>query len=284
MSQEFWDEMSKGRNEQAYGCMDSMNAVRLRHTLNILENHPQGKLLDAGCGGGATSVEMLKRRWEVSPIDFSQGMVDEANAHLQQHGYPANGEQADITDLSRYPDEHFDAVACLGVIYYLENDEDAYREFHRILKPGGVLICSMQNELFDLFTFNRYTRRFFKRHFLPLIDGYDADPDPLDQALSGLMTNPDAPDSHDPGSARDKVTTRQDNPLTYQEKYRRCGFEPVSGPYYHGIHLAPPLIEKQIQPIEEESRRKQFDLASDWRSTFTAAQFLVEAKKQDASA
>ena len=156
-----------------------------------------------------------------------------------------------------------------------------YREFWRVLKPGGVLICSMQNEFFDLFTLNRYTRRFFQRHFFPLVEGgSDERAKELDDALSSLMTNPDAPAEHDTGSARDSVFTRQDNPLAYPAKLEKLGFETVSGPHYHGIHLVPPLMEKMHPALERESGEKQYELADDWRSMFSAAHFMFQFCKR----
>ena len=277
----YWREASKNLNERAYGSPNSMNAVRLRIALETLDKYPKGRLLDAGCGAGATTTAALDAGWDVTSIDFSEDMVRETNVHLNEGGHERHATQASITDLSQFPDAEFDAVICLGVMYYIEDDEKAYREFLRVLKPGGILLCSMQNEFFDLFTFNRYTKRFFKRHFFPLLDGQNDGElaDELDQALSSLMTHPNAPERHDSGSGRDEVFMRQDNPMTYPEKISGLGFETVSGPYYHGIHLVPPLLEKLNETWEAQSAEKQYGLARDWRGMFNAAHFLFEFRK-----
>lgn len=277
----YWRASSVNLNERAYGDSHTMNAVRLRITLDILGEYTPGKLLDAGCGAGATTTTALDAGWDAVPIDFSDAMVAETNKHLRDKGYCDRvAHQASITDLSIFADNQFDAVICLGVLYYIERDDLAYRELCRVLKPGGVLICSAQNELFDLFTFNRYTRRFFRRHFFPLVDGgQDERADELDEAISSLLTCPDEPVKHDAGSARDVVFTRQENPLTFPEKLSTFNLDVVSGPYYHGIHLVPPLIEKRDGDLENESREKQYSLAQDWRGMFMAAHFLYEARK-----
>ena len=277
----YWKEASKNLNERAYGAENSMNGVRLRKALELLDKYPKGRLLDAGCGAGHTSSAALEAGWDVTSIDFSEDMVRETNVHLKEKGHTdREASQASITDLSRFPDGEFDAVICLGVMYYIEEDEQAYREFLRVLKPGGILLCSMQNEFFDLFTFNSYTRRFFKRHFFPLLDAGDGErAEELDQALSSLMANPNAPERHDSGSGRDEVFMRQDNPMAYPEKVSGIGFETVSGPHYHGIHLVPPLMENANSAWAEESAEKQFGLANDWRGMFNAAHFLFEFRK-----
>ena len=47
----------------------------------------------------------------------------------------------DITQ-SPFPEEYFDAVACMSVIEHGVPLENYFRETHRILKPGGLLITS----------------------------------------------------------------------------------------------------------------------------------------------
>lgn len=269
---------------QAYLRPDTMNSVRLRIVMDLLARHRRGRILDAGCGSGTTTQALLDAGWDAFGVDASPGMVKEANARLQKAGYGGDRvKRSSLTELSAFPDGHFDAVMCIGVMYYIKDDVDAYAEIHRILKPGGIFLCSYQNEMFDLFTFNRYTRRFFKRNIFPLIDDGDdgSRADELDTALSDLMTNPDAPIQHDDGSARDAVFTRPENPLVIAKKVAANGFEMTGGPYYHGIHIAPPLVEKAIPGLAEESMRKQYDLRHDWRSLFMAAHFLVEAQRRD---
>ncbi|ACL73430.1 Methyltransferase type 11 [Thioalkalivibrio sulfidiphilus HL-EbGr7] len=50
-------------------------------------------------------------------------------------------ENGDITR-TRFPDGHFDAIACLSVVEHGVDLEAYFREMSRILKPGGVLITS----------------------------------------------------------------------------------------------------------------------------------------------
>jgi SAM-dependent methyltransferase len=47
-------------------------------------------------------------------------------------------------DITRapFPDEFFDAITCLSVIEHGVPRESYFREMHRLLKPGGVLITS----------------------------------------------------------------------------------------------------------------------------------------------
>jgi SAM-dependent methyltransferase len=48
----------------------------------------------------------------------------------------------DITKL-QYPDNSFDAITCLSVLEHHVPVESFFREMHRVLKPGGVMVVSV---------------------------------------------------------------------------------------------------------------------------------------------
>lgn len=274
----YWDTISGDLNEVAYRHENTMNAVRLRTVLDVLSAHPIGRVLDAGCGAGYTTAELIKAGWDASAIDISGALAADTNKYVEEQCGKSNvAIQTPVTDLSAFDDNSFDALLCVGVLYYVEDIDRAYREFNRVLKTDGVLLVSHQNELFDLFTFNRYTRRFFRDNISPLVDGIGSDD--LDGMVAGLLTNPDAPVAHETHSARDAIMTRPENPLTFADTLSTFKFEVQDAPYYHGIHIVPPLIERAQPALRELSEQKQYELRQDWRSLFMAAHFMVEARK-----
>jgi SAM-dependent methyltransferase len=105
-----------------------------------LAGNSQARILDAGCGTGGM-MEVLRREnpaWQISGLDFSP----QAIAHTRQRGF------TDVTqgsvDALPYPDASFDAVVSLDVLYFDGVDEArAMSEFHRVLKPGGVLVLNL---------------------------------------------------------------------------------------------------------------------------------------------
>jgi len=280
-AEKHFDKVAHYLREEAYSHKNTMNAVRLKITRSILKKYPFGNLLDIGCGGGHTTYSFLKDGWSAIGVDFSANTVKEANAFIKaKHGSDNLIQKASATDLSIFPDASLDVVLCLGVLYYVKDINSAYKEIIRVLKPGGIFICSHQNELFDLFTFNKYTLRFFRNHVFPLMDGVKNKREmELENLVKSLIKYPNEPKKHEEGSGRDTVLTYPENPLTFPKKMKSYGFKVKGDPYYHGFHLMPPLAMKKETNLKFESEQKQYKLRNDWRGLFMAAHFLFEMQK-----
>ncbi len=108
-------------------------------------------LLDAGCGTGAYSAELIERVGFIAALDVSEGMLSAAQRKLEAQKtegrisfHRGRAEKLPFTDRS------FDAVLFNQMLHHLETGEDpgfplqrqALREAYRVLKPGGVVIIS----------------------------------------------------------------------------------------------------------------------------------------------
>lgn len=101
--------------------------------------------LDAGCGSGVLTDELALLGTHGYAIDASQKMIDEA-IHSASHAVDAFYFQAIPTlEQLAFSDESFDGVLCSSVIEYLEQPELAFREFHRVTRPNGLLFLSVAN-------------------------------------------------------------------------------------------------------------------------------------------
>jgi len=102
--------------------------------------HAPLRALDAGCGAGYNALDLARRyNWEVFPCDYSRlALGFSAKRRLPRLA------AADIERLP-YADASFDCVTCFDVLYmFVESRLDvALREFHRVLRPGGLLITRM---------------------------------------------------------------------------------------------------------------------------------------------
>ncbi len=105
--------------------------------------------LDAGCGTGVLARELSSRGLSVTGVDASRKMIDEANRLTpRSDGAMAREPVFDLVDTVEhldFPGSSFDGIVCSSVVEYLKNPVEAIVQFHRILKPGGVLLVSVPN-------------------------------------------------------------------------------------------------------------------------------------------
>lgn len=102
---------------------------------------PQRKLriLDVGTGTGYFAVLLGAKGHDVTGIDLTPAMIDEATALSAELGILAHFEVMDAQNLS-FPDESFDAVVTRNLTWTLPEPKRAYSEWLRVLKPGGILL------------------------------------------------------------------------------------------------------------------------------------------------
>ncbi len=105
-----------------------------------------GTLLDLGCGAGEGAAGyFLARGWEVTGVDFSQGMLDLARTHA-----PAlRTLHADMREVD-FPAGRFDAVTAVYSLFHVPRADHGplFQRIHRWLKPGGCLLFTYACEAY----------------------------------------------------------------------------------------------------------------------------------------
>lgn len=155
MAPEHSDSVSKAI-ERCYDQQTEYEWERLkRHrtefavTMRALAEHlppPPVQVLDCGGGPGRYAIELAHCGYEVALFDLSAENLQLARAKAAEAGVTLTGyEQGTATDLSRFPDDTFDAVLLMGPLYHLLEEKDRRRalaEARRVLKPGGRLFAA----------------------------------------------------------------------------------------------------------------------------------------------
>ncbi|MFD8500077.1 class I SAM-dependent methyltransferase [Amycolatopsis sp. NPDC059657] len=100
---------------------------------------PGLRILDAATGTGlaaGAAARAVGPTGHVTGVDVSRGMLDVAKetVRLPNVGFL----KADATRLDQFPDAFFDMVLCSAGLLYLPV-ETALGEWHRLLKPGGIV-------------------------------------------------------------------------------------------------------------------------------------------------
>lgn len=122
-------------------------------TVSLLPPLAGAAVLDAGCGSGWYAEYLLARGARVTCIDFNWQMAAFTQARV---GDRARVLQADLSEpLAFARDAEFDLVICPLVMHYLHDWLPPLREFHRVLKPRGVLVLSTHHPFNDWKLFHR---------------------------------------------------------------------------------------------------------------------------------
>lgn len=130
-----YDAQYDARSPEGYALRSRLAVVRR------LVGPGPGELLDAGMGPGRLVAELEAAGWDVSGIDASPAMVEEARRRAPGAG--GRLLRAEIEALP-FPNESFDAVVATGVLEYADVHR-ALDELARVLRPGGITVVSYPN-------------------------------------------------------------------------------------------------------------------------------------------
>lgn len=142
-----WDRLEAGAQAR-------LEFIVTRHALD--RHLPQAdswiRLLDAGGGPGRYTMALAEQGYRITLLDLSPRLLDIARTKIYELPAPTQNRvdgivEGSITDLSRFPDETFDAVLCLGgPLSHLIDPAartQALRELKRVAKAEGLLFVSV---------------------------------------------------------------------------------------------------------------------------------------------
>jgi ubiquinone/menaquinone biosynthesis C-methylase UbiE len=122
-------------------------------------------VLDIACGTGYGSSYMKsKGAKKIVGADISQDALDYAQMHYNREGITF--ERLDATK-TNYPNNCFDVIVSFETIEHLRDYKKYLEEMQRVLRPGGLFICSTPNKYISSPFTNKPVNPFHFREFYP---------------------------------------------------------------------------------------------------------------------
>lgn len=104
---------------------------------------PYRVVLDAGCGQGKAFQGLVEhfQAEKVIGVDVDAAGLAAARREAERHGIPVELLERDLA-ATGLPDASVDMVFCHQTLHHLARQEETLAEFHRVLKPGGLLLVA----------------------------------------------------------------------------------------------------------------------------------------------
>ena len=259
-------------NERLAGYIDEMHNSYHLHRKDVLQAmipasalQPGRQIYDFGCGEGTFLARFLDAGARVAGSDIAPGMIDAARERLAQSLHRTNSSSSrlrvgGVEVLSDLPQATFDGMMALNVLAYLNPVEERtfYEQAHRALRKGGWLLVTHSNQLFDLFSLNKYTLAFMRDNLLFSSERAYA------EEIAALLLKHDEPK----GSKALPLPLRE-NPLNYRFKLDSYGFDEIRQEFVNRHEAPPPVLREQHYPdtlnLPPEER---------WKLLFTCSTFV----------
>lgn len=147
----YWTLRAEGYSED---IAESIDSGRSNHWLNIMkeqfEDDRKLKVLDIGTGPGFFPIVLGREGHDITAIDYSPGMLEQAAENCRKYGVEAKLMRMDAQHLE-FEDGQFDLVVSRNVVWNLEDPLGAYREWLRVVKDGGKLMIFDGNHYLHLY-------------------------------------------------------------------------------------------------------------------------------------
>jgi len=149
MAAEWWDPHGK------FKPLHMLNPCRLEYIAAQIatefDRDPKGaapfrglRILDIGCGGGLLSEPMARLGADVTGADPAARNIPVARLHAEQQGLQIDY-RATTAEALVEASETFDVVLNMEVVEHVPDPQAYLTACQRLLRPGGLMICSTIN-------------------------------------------------------------------------------------------------------------------------------------------
>jgi len=126
------------KQAEAYAALVRANpSGTLAALLEAARPGPDDRALDVGCGAGGLAVALAQVCGEVTGVDLTPAMLDQARAAQAAKGVTnLRWETADVTALP-FPDASFSLVTSTAMLHHTADPAAVLAEMRRVCAPGG---------------------------------------------------------------------------------------------------------------------------------------------------
>lgn len=149
----YWDGRSEGYSEVN---VEELNSYKMDVWKNLINQYKPGvvgrklKVLDIGTGPGFFAITMATCGYDVTAIDYTDAMLHQAKKNAGSYKNAIKFMRMDAQCLD-FEDHTFDLIITRNLTWNLEKPDQAYREWHRVLAPGGRILNFDANWYLHLF-------------------------------------------------------------------------------------------------------------------------------------
>jgi len=137
---QYWTKRSDSFLEQRRAELHSPLADRwMRELKKYIPGDRKLKILDVGCGTGFFTILLSREGHEVTGIDLTPDMISHAEKLAGEENADCRFAVMDAEN-PEFPDGEFDVIVSRNLTWTLPDAEHAYKEWFRVLKPGGIMV------------------------------------------------------------------------------------------------------------------------------------------------
>jgi SAM-dependent methyltransferase len=162
------EEVRRETYGEDFGQSSWVTGDEYRRFFRALDLRAGQRVLDVGCGSGGPALFLARETGcRVTGVDISAAGIAEANTLARQANLPQAVEfrQADVCEPLEFAAGEFDAIVCMDVLCHLRNRARLFREWHRILRPGGRVLVTDPVVVTGLVTKDELATRSSTGHF-----------------------------------------------------------------------------------------------------------------------
>ena len=268
------------------------NQKRLDFMIKRLSAIQPSTLLDCGCGEGSPLWAIAEMGIDVWGFDFVPEMVERAKANLQPKRLSGRVWAGDITNRKSFQPsgmdipEMFDVCMAMGVFPHLTDEVQALKNMAVVTRTGGRIFIEFRNELFSLFTLNRYSFTFLKDTLIKtdsLLAEKPGDAAEINEISEKIkpyfrLDLPPVRTGSADAPGYDTILSKFHNPLNLSPLFSAAGLK-IEDIFFYHYHAIPPMFEHDHPRLFREASLMMEQDPHDWRGYFMASAFVIEARK-----